>query len=252
MMPLFRFTAPSLALALALSLTACGKTDAAGDGAAVKGDPVATVAAPQGQAWSDQIAVTADGGYLMGNPAAPLKLVEYGSLTCPACAAFGNTGLQPLTTKYVDSGRVSYEFRSLLIHGSIDLALTRLIGCGPKETAIPLAEQIWANLPQLLDPMQQNADRLERAMQLPEDQRFVAFAESAGLFDFFAARGLSRDQAQQCLADPAAIRGLAVQSDALGERDNVSRTPTFFLNGTMLDDTAWDKIEPALQRAGAR
>ena len=29
---------------------------------------------------------TPEGGFVIGNPNAPLKLVEYGSLTCPACA----------------------------------------------------------------------------------------------------------------------------------------------------------------------
>ena len=35
---------------------------------------------------------TPEGGFRIGNPAAPVKLVEYGSLTCPHCAAFAHEG----------------------------------------------------------------------------------------------------------------------------------------------------------------
>ena len=49
----------------------------------------------------------------MGNPAAAVKLVEYGSLSCPHCAHFAESGFKPLVDKYVDSGKVSYEYPQL-------------------------------------------------------------------------------------------------------------------------------------------
>ena len=62
--------------------------------------------------WTKTVTVTPDGGYRMGNPAAPVKLVEYGSLTCGACGRFAQEGVPQLVSKYVRTGRVSFEFRN--------------------------------------------------------------------------------------------------------------------------------------------
>jgi protein-disulfide isomerase len=87
-------------------------------------------------------------------------------------------------------------------------------------------------------------------MSLPEGARFVAFAEQAQLFDFFAARGISTDQARQCLADGAAMRTLAERLQAQTQEDGVTGTPTFFLNGANIGTHTWATLEPIL-REGA-
>ena len=244
------FALTAIALPLSLGLAACNNGDE-GE-AALDGEPVAEVAAPEGQAWSEIAEITDRNGYLVGNPDAPIKLLEYGSLTCPGCAAFSQQASESLMTEYVDSGRVSFEFRSFAIHGPIDLALTRLIDCGAPAQAVPLADQIWANLPTIMQPVQQNAAQLDQALTLPEDQRFVAFAEGAGLLDFFASRGISRDQARACLADAERLNELAEFSDSYGTEDEIAGTPTFFVNGQQVDANGWNSIEATLQRAGAR
>jgi protein-disulfide isomerase len=233
---------------LALGLAACGSSADGGASAEV----VAPVAPPAGQTWSDVVAITPEGGWLAGNPEAPIRLVEYGSLTCPACAHFSVTGMQQLRDEYINSGRVSYELRSVPLHGAIDLVLTRLLECAPKEAAHPLAEQLWANNSAVVTQVQTNGAAIEQAMSLPENQRFVAFADLGGLLDFFAARGVSRDQATQCLSDPAAIKALAERLQAQSDKDQVTGTPTFFLNGARVDEINWEPVEAALQRAGAR
>ena len=232
---------------LALGLAACGS-----DEGVPEAEVVAKVAAPAGQQWVDVVAVTPEGGWLAGNPEAAIRLVEYGSLTCPACAAFSTQGMQQLRDDYVNSGRVCYELRSVPIHGTVDLVLTRLLECAPKEAAHPLAEQLWANNAAVLTPIQQNAAQLEQALGLPENQRFVAYAQGSGLLDFFAARGVSSDQASQCLADYGAIETLANRLQTQTEKDGVSGTPTFFINGSRIDETDWASVQAALQRAGAR
>src|SRR6478736_2167836 len=173
---------------LALGLAACGSGD--DEGGLPSGEAVAAVAAPAGQQRTDVVAITPEGGWLAGNPKAPIRLLEYGSATCPACAAFSNEGMEQLREKYVNSGRVSYEFRSVAIHGAVDLVLTRLLECAPKEAVHPLAEQLWANNAAVLGPLQANGAALEQAMGLPENQRFIAYADQGGLLDFVAARGI--------------------------------------------------------------
>lgn len=239
----------ALATGLAIGLAACGGE---GDEGTMSSEPIEPVAAPAGQQWADVVEVTPESGWRIGNPEAPIELIEYGSLTCPACANFSETGMEPLRDQYVNSGRVSFEFRSVPLHGAIDLALTRLIQCAPKEAAIPLADQVWANLDAILQPVQANAAALEQAMSLPDDQRFVAFAERADLLEFFAARGLSTDQARTCLGDFPAIQSLAEALQAQSDKDEITGTPTFFLNGRNIGSLRWPEVEANLQNAGAR
>lgn len=251
-MPAFRRPALALAsLPLALALAACGSgTEEVGG--ALAGEPVAPVAAPAGSSWEEQVSRTEAGGWLVGNPEAPIRLIEYGSLTCPACAAFSRSGAQQLHEDYIGSGRVNFEFRSILIHGIADLLLTRMLECGTQTAAVPLAHQVWSNLDAVLAPIQANASAIEQAQALPESQRFVTMAEQAGLIDWFAARGIGTEQARVCLSDAAAMQRLAEVTQGAADRDEVNSTPTFFLNGSRLEATGWAEVEAALQRAGAR
>lgn len=245
----------SLALALtaplALALAACGET--ADDAATATAEPIAPIAAPAGTSWRETVTETAAEGHLVGNPDAPIKLVEYGSLSCPTCAAFATEGMEPLLSKYVDSGRVSFELRNFAVHGPVDIVLARMARCGAKEAVIPLSDQVWQNVQQLVGPLQSNQAQVEQAMNLPMEQRFVAMAQIGGFYDFFASRGISADQARACLADVPSLEKLAAATDRYAKEDKVTGTPTFTLNGRKLDGVnGWSALEPALQRAGAR
>ncbi len=249
MLNIRRLAFASLAAPLALGLAACGED--AGESAAT-GDPVAAVEAPAGSEWSQVAVRTETGGWLVGNPDAPIKLIEYGSLTCPTCARFSVDGSVSLHANYINTGKVSYELRSVMIHGVLDLLLTRVLECAPVNVAVPLADQVWANSDAVTGGFTANQAAVEAAFDLPDDQRFVTMAQAGGLVDFFAARGISADQSQACLADAAAITTLADSTQAAATEDAVTGTPTFFVNGTRLTETNWNAVELALQAAGAR
>ena len=241
----------ALAAPLALALAACGSKDDAAPGAPPTGEPVAAVAAPAGQAWSAVVSATPEGGMRMGNPEAPLKLVEYGSLSCPHCAKLANDGMETLVSKYVDSGRVSFEFRSFPIHGIIDVPMTVMVRCADPAAYFPLIEQIFANQQEIMTRAEQGNAQAQAASQLPPNQRFPALADAFGLTDWFAARGLSRDQAHSCLADTSAAEKIAKEGQAWSD-EGINQTPTLVLNGTMLEVAEWSELEPVLQNAGAR
>ncbi len=239
----------AFALPLALALSACGS--GAEETGSLEGEPIAEIPAPEGQQWTEIVTVTEADGYLLGNPDAPIKVIEYASLTCPACAAFAENGADQLKQDYVSTGRVSFELRNLIL-GPHDLMLARLVRCGADETYHPLSDQVWKNLQTLLGPVYERQEEFGQALALPEDQRFVAAAEVAGFYDFFAARGISEDQARTCLAAFDAMTTIADNSTQQSNDLGVTGTPTFLLNGTRVEGTSWQALEPVLQRAGAR
>ena len=242
---------PALALAAPLALGLAGCNDTEGTGGAIAGDPIAPIAAPEGTSWTDTVTITEEDGYKIGNPDAPLNLVEYASHTCGACANFSATAKESLKDQYVASGVVSFEQRNL-VRDPIDLSIAALVRCGQKENMQPLSDQAWLALNDFFGNVQANSAQYEASAQLPIEQRFIAISEAAGLIDFFSARGLSADQARSCLADTEKMESISDNSASQAEELKVTGTPTFFLNGNRLDGISWNEIEPALQRAGAR
>lgn len=240
------FLRAAITAPLALLLAACGGETETAAGS-LEAEPLAAVPAPEGQSWTDVASATDQGGYVMGNPDAPLKLIEYASFTCGACANFAQNGVEELK-EYVETGVVSFELRNL-IRDPLDLTIARLARCSAPEAFHPLAEQSWQNFEQIMTTAQQNGPAISAAL---ESQQFGQVAEMAGLLDFFASRGVSRDQAMACLGDTEGVLELAEISDQSASELGVDSTPTFFLNGQMLDARQWPQLEPVLQRAGAR
>src|SRR5688500_12259900 len=129
---------PNLILAAATVLLASAGCNAekAGDSAAPAAEQVPTVKPPEGGDWSQVVTPTPAGGFMMGNANAGVKLIEYGSMTCPHCAEFDETGVQPLIDNYVKSGRVSYEYRNY-VRDPYDLAASLIARCNGAQGFFP-------------------------------------------------------------------------------------------------------------------
>jgi len=240
----------ALVLPLALGVAACGKKDDAA--APTSGEPIAKIAPPAGKAWADTVVKTAEGGYRMGNPDAPIKLIEYGALSCSHCAEFAKESFGKLRDDYIASGRVSYELRYFMLN-PYDIPASLLATCGATEAVIPLSEQFWVWQPNMFQNMQTAGDaKLAAIDALPKERQIGAIADTAGMTEFFASRGIARDQAQACLADTARARALAEQTQTATDKYNVTGTPTFLINGSVVGSMGWPELQAKLQQAGAR
>ncbi|MFM6949679.1 MAG: thioredoxin domain-containing protein [Novosphingobium sp.] len=247
-----RFATKTLVAAtMALALVACGKKDEGAAAAAPSGEPIAKIAPPASGSWADTYAVTPEGGYRMGNPDAPIKLVEYGALSCSHCAEFAEKSAVEMRDNFIASGRVSYEVRFFMLN-ALDVPATLLATCGAPEAALPLAEQFWGWQKNMFTSLQSNEAALNAASQLPPEQRFAAIAKAGAMDTFFAARGIAADQAKVCLADTAKATKLVEATNKASEELNITGTPTFFLNGAKLDVNTWEAVKVALEKAGAR
>lgn len=215
---------------------------------------VKAVAPPAGQDWTQVVSVTPEGGYVVGNPDAKLKLVEYGSRTCPTCGAFGQTGMRPLEENYVKAGKVSYEFRDFLVHGPPDLAAALLGRCAGPQPFFPILEQMYIDQPKFLDTQMKIAQDqafLQQTQNATPAQVATAWAEKMGYLDFIKQRGVTEAQARACLTDAKAIETLTKMMQEGTDKHGVNGTPTFILNGAKVDGVTWPQVETALKNAGA-
>jgi protein-disulfide isomerase len=233
----------------ALALASCNGSEVT-EGEPPVGEPIAHVAPPEGRLWQDVASVTPEGGVVIGNPDAKLKLVEYASHTCHVCADFSKNGSEAMNN-YVNTGVISYELRNL-IRDPVDLTIAMIAHCGDPSLFHPLADEAWRNFDPLMAEIQSRSPAISKAMEGDDDKRFQAIAQASGVLDFFAARGVSTEQAMTCLADSKGAEEMAKRSEEQGDDLDITGTPTFFLNGERLNATAWRAIEPILQNAGAR
>jgi protein-disulfide isomerase len=233
-----------------LVLAACSGENAASTATAA---PVAAAPAAAGRNWTETVVRTPEGGFRMGNPDAPVKLVEYGARTCPTCGAFSREAAEPLASKYVATGKVSFEFRDFLVHGAPDLAAALLGQCGGEAPFFPILDQMYARQNETLDRLQTASPEFQAQLNaMAPAQAISALAERMGLIDFVKQRGVPEAKARACLADTATMDRIAKQSADAQAAGTVTGTPTFLLNGKPVPGAvSWPQVEQALKAAGA-
>ena len=200
--------------------------------------------------WAQIVVATPAGGFRMGNPNARVKLVEYGSLACPHCRHFEETGFKPLLQGYVRTGRVSYEFRNLLLNAP-DIAVSLLAHCAGPARFFPMAQAVYASQPQWFEKVESiSADQQAEIDKLPDQQRIARLGEVAGFPQMAARFGVTPARAHQCLTDPKGLERLLSITKAAQDA-GVEHTPTFFINGKMTDALTWEQLEPLLKKASS-
>jgi len=215
--------------------------------------PAAVAAQPAPAAgqrdWSRTVVQTAEGGFRMGNPDAPVKIVEYLSLTCPHCAAFAQEGSPRLIRSYVRTGRASLEYRNFVLNIA-DAAASMLARCGGSDFFFPIADRMLATQSQwtarigaLSSAQQAEINALEIGARL------TRLAEAGGLDAIAAQNGVPAEQGRRCLSDAAALNRLA-EMNRVAAAAGIVGTPTFLINGTPVQAHDWATLEPLIRRAG--
>jgi protein-disulfide isomerase len=239
-------------LGAAAALSSCNsKQENATSNAPVKLTPIAP---PAGGDWTQTVAATPDGGFVMGNPNAKVKLIEYGSLTCPHCREFDETGVEPLINTYVKSGQVSWEFRNY-VRDAFDLAATLIARCNGPKSFFPLSRAMYKDQSNWVAKIQAVPQaQLEALQTLPSDQVPQTAAGFAGLPQWAAARGVPEAKSAQCLRDTVQVNKLVeMNANATQQYPDFPGTPTFIINGKMVKTEGgtpvWDQLKAALNGA---
>lgn len=234
----------------ALSLSACASKDEAGNTAAPAVGALANVPPPAGKKWTEIVSETADGGFVMGNPDAPVKVIEFGSFTCPHCREFAEASSAERDAM-VETGKMSFEYRAF-VRDPIDMAAALLARCSGPEPFFPLSEQLFANQNDMIGKAQAMGEASYAAIVAkPVGERFAALAQGVGLIDFVKQRGISGDKAKQCLADAATIDRLVKQVQADTAKFDIQGTPTLVMNGKVVENAAsWQVMRAKLKEAG--
>ena len=239
-----------LAATAILATGACKKSSQTATGTVNEAAPAVAVTPPADGDWSKVTTASPAGGFIMGNPNAKVKLVEYGSLTCPHCGEFDKVGATPLTEKYVKSGSVSWEFRNF-VRDPFDLAASLVARCNGATSFFGMTRAFYASQKDWVMKLQKAPPAQLQALQnMPPQTQFVEIGKLANFPQFASMRGVPVAKANACLADQGQVTKLVqMNSDAVSQY-NIPGTPSFLINGALLDETAtWELLEPKLKAA---
>lgn len=144
----------------------------------------------------------------LGDPNAPITVIEYASMTCPHCASFHNRTYPQLKEKYIDSGKVLFKFREFPLD-QVGATVAVLARCAPNERFFDMIDVYFKS---------QGTWRTG-ANPLP------------GIVEIAKQLGFTQQSVNACLTNQDVIAGVNAVRTHGAEVLKVDATPTFFING---------------------
>ena len=143
----------------------------------------------------------------LGNPDG-VPIVEYGSLTCPHCAAFSREVMPKLKAQYIDSGKVHFIFREFS-RNPLDVAAFVLARCVGEDKALATIDLLFA----------------------VQDKWAFVDSPLEPLLAAVRPTGLSREKAMACLKDQSKADAMQKIVKTAEDVVKVQGTPTFVIDG---------------------
>ena len=200
---------------------------------------------PTRRNWLQTTRHTREGGFLIGNPEATTKVVEYISPSCPECAQFTHEAGERLFQQYVRTGHVSVEYR-LYYHNGVDIAAGMLLNCLTPDNYFDMMHNLLGSQPQWLGRIAQVTPAQRQALSgLPALEVARRMIPMLGLDAIARRHGLDAAAQTACLtqermAGIETVHQAAVQAGVQG-------TPSFVINGTLTPAHNWAALEPLIR-----
>lgn len=143
----------------------------------------------------------------IGSPDAPIKVVEYSSLTCGHCAMFHKSSYEEFKTRFVDTGRVELIFKEYPLNPPA-LDASQILRCMPEDKFVSFMsllfdqQDAWAFKPDYKDALRQNAKLA----------------------------GMSDEQFDACLANTDLKNRIVADMKAASDKFKIQSTPSFVVN----------------------
>lgn len=161
---------------------------------------------------------------VLGDPDAPVTIIEYSSLTCPHCAEFHKTVLPEVREKYIDTGKAKLIFRDFPLE-PVAAAGSLVAHCVPQQNYFPFLETLFAG--------QEQWSRAQNPLQALQGYARLA--------------GLPAEDLEACLNNETLFNQInAVKQRGIDEY-GVSGTPTLIVDGKKL--RAYTDLPQAVEEA---
>ena len=149
----------------------------------------------------------------MGNPKAPLTVIEYGAPTCNICAYFAANEFPQLKRDYIDTGKIFFVFRTFPLR-PMDGDVEKMARCLPEDKYFDFIDHLWRNQP-----------KWDAAEYPGITDAHGEMIKQARVF------GMTAEQAEQCIANKAEDERINKVSAEAEQRYHLTGTPTFIVDG---------------------
>ena len=166
----------------------------------------------------------------MGDPDAPVTLIEYASFTCPHCANFHENQFKKLKADYIDTGKVHFIYRDVYFD-RYGLWAAMVARCGGQERFFGIADMIY----------DQQRD------WIGDGQDAVAIADR--LRKIGKVGGLDDAQLEACLTDNTNAKTLVAWYQENASADGVQSTPTLVIDGRTHSNMSYSELQEVLDEA---
>jgi protein-disulfide isomerase len=165
-----------------------------------------------------------------GNPAAPVTLIEYSSLSCPHCADFHRETLGKIREAFIETGKVRYIFRDFPLEPRA-MAASMTARCVDPSRYFGFLDLLYgdqAGWAKSKDPLRELQIRAQLA-------------------------GLSEADFKACLDNRDLFQGLQKIAEEGRKAHDIQSTPTFLINGTKISGALpFAEFEKAINQALAK
>src|SRR5262249_9959579 len=146
---------------------------------------------------------------VLGNPDAPITIVEYASLGCPHCAHFTNDVLPEIKKAWIDTGKAKLVLRDFPLDEP-SLRAAMIARCASPDRFYAFADTFFASQ--------------DKWMGTKDYREALARIAKLG--------GMGRDEFESCLKNTALENRIVEQRLIAAQQLDVNATPTFFINGS--------------------
>ena len=165
---------------------------------------------------------------VMGDPNAPVEIIEYASLTCNHCATFHNNVLPRLKEEYIDTGKAKLVMRSFILN-PIDMSATTISRCMTEKRYAPFMNMLFSRQMEWYDVGKYQELAANNEPQVANQLFVDSTLEEVKKYARHA--GLNKAKIDACLANEEIGAYLFEVQQYAVEQYKVNATPTIIVNG---------------------
>lgn len=187
---------------------------------------IGSAALPSGQAIAQDTDPSAVIEMVMGDENAPVEVIEYASFTCPHCQAFHEESFKKLKKDYIDTGKVRFIYREVYFD-RYGLWASMIARCAGPDRFFGVTDLIY--------------DGQSEWARAGDPQAIVGELRKIGRL-----AGLTDDELDVCLQDGEKAQALVTWYQANVEKDEITGTPSFIVNGKKVANQKWEDFKAIL------
>ena len=153
-----------------------------------------------------------DNDFVIGEPDAPVTIIEYASMSCSHCADFHNNTLSDLKSEYIDTGKVRLVFRDFPFNYPA-LAGSMMMRCIPNELRYDYMNALY---------------KLQKKWVIRDSSK-----TRSELYKIMQSGGMQKEEFDTCLSDIELENDLLEGVMNAQKEFNIRSTPSFIINGVL-------------------